>query len=96
VQYRVSLSQLQKNGEFNSAVEAYDRLIGTSKEQLQMALLHNQHYQHAIDIYPIVQPLLNAMFVQADILESTKNLQKAERLRKEALELSQKHLSQST
>ena len=58
--------------------------------------MHNAHFpEYPVDIVTIVQPLVNAMFVYADILESIKDLQQAEGLRKEALSLSQKHLLRS-
>ena len=86
-------AELFKNkGDLDSARKEYDRLISVSKEQLRTALLHNQHYESPVEIPLIVQPLVNAMFTQADIYQSMGNLQQTEKIRNEALGLSREHL----
>jgi CHAT domain-containing protein len=82
--------------EYTLGSKVYERLISINKEQLNVALMHNMHYpEHPVDIVTIVQPLLNVMSVYSDMLESMKDLQRAEDLRKEALSLSLKYLSRS-
>src|SRR3989304_6987800 len=87
---RAELSKM--SGDLDVANEWYEKLIDVSKEHLQTALLHNQHYENPIDMVTIVKPLLNAMSVLADLLQAKGNLKRAERLRDEALELSERYL----
>ncbi|GAH05140.1 unnamed protein product, partial [marine sediment metagenome] len=85
----------KSRGDLDSAVESYDRLIALSKKLLETVLLHNRYHTAPVDIIPIVGPLLNAMFTQADLWQSKGDLPKAETLRSEALAISKKHLGSS-
>lgn len=79
----------------DKARESYDELISLSKEMLQLALLHNKHHPSPVEIFPIVNSLVNAMLMQADIIQSVGVLEQAEQMRTEALEFSREHLSAS-
>lgn len=87
---RAELSKIR--GDLDSACIWYDKLIKVSNEHLSIALLHNQHHENPVEIPPIVQPLINALFVQADILDAKGDPDAAEKLRNDAQELSKKQL----
>jgi CHAT domain-containing protein/tetratricopeptide (TPR) repeat protein len=86
---------LKNKGDLDSARVWYDRLIAASYEYLRLALLHNQYHEYSVEITPIVQPLLNALLVQADILQSKGDLPESEKLRNDAVKLSKEHLGAS-
>ncbi len=89
-------AELSKNkGDLDSARIWYDRLIAASYEHLQLALLHNRHHEYPVEINTIVQPLLNALLVQADILQAKGDLPASEKLRNYALKLSKEHMGAS-
>lgn len=89
-------AELSKNKrDLDSARIWYDRLIAANYKHLQLALLHNRHYENPIEINTIVQPLLNALLVQADILQAKGDLPTSEKLRNDALDLSKEHLCTS-
>lgn len=85
----------KNKGDLGAALVAYEQLIVTLQQQLELAELNNQHYPDSpFDILPIVHPLLNAMLVQADVFEALGDLEKAEKAREEAMRISEKYLSQ--
>ena len=87
-------SDAYKNqGDLASANTAFDELIASLKEQLRVARTNNAHYPDSpFDLPTIVDPLLNAMLTQADVCETLANWEKAESLRKTALEISEQYL----
>ena len=87
---RAELSKIR--GDLDSASTWYDKLIVVSYEHLTIALLHNQHHENPVEIHSIVQPLINALFVHADIIEAKGDPDAAEKLRNDALIFSKKHL----
>jgi len=90
-------AELTKNsGDLDSALKLYEELIAVGNEELRIALLHNRHYEYPIDISYIVRPLLNSMLTLADLWEAKGgDIQQAEILQNEALELASKHLGAS-
>lgn len=80
------------SGEYDSAKILYEKLINANYEYLQLALLHNRHHAYPVEIIPIVQPLLNALLVQADILQAKGDLLASEKSRNKAIELSKEHM----
>lgn len=93
----LSSSERYKNqGELDAALVAYGQLIANHKQQLELEELNNLHHPDSpFDILLTVNPLLNAMLVQADVFEAVGNLENAEKAREEARRLSEKYLSQS-
>jgi len=87
---RAELSKIR--GDLDSACIWYDKLIEVSYEHLSIALLHNQHHENPVEIPPMVQPLINALFILADILDAKGDPDAAEKLRNDAQELSKKQL----
>jgi len=86
--------EYKNQGNLDAAIAAYDELITVLSQQLELVLLNNSHYPDSpFDIPPIVDPLLNAMTVQADLFEVVGNFEKAEELREKAISLSAEHLS---
>ena len=83
-------SDAYKNqGDLASARTAFDELIAILNEQLRVAQTNNAHYPDSpFDLPPIAGPLLNAMLTQADVCEALADWEKAEALRKAALEIS--------
>ena len=87
--------QYKNKGDLSAAIVAYEQLTATLKQQFELAELNNLHYPDSpFDILPIVNPLLNAMLVKADVFEAEGDLEKAEEAREEAMRISEKYLSQ--
>lgn len=86
----------KNQGELDAALVAYEQLITTLRRQLELAELNNLHYTDSpFDIPPILDPLLNAMLVQADVFEAVGNLEKGEELREQTILLSKRYHSQT-
>ncbi|MFZ3168609.1 MAG: CHAT domain-containing tetratricopeptide repeat protein [Candidatus Methanoperedens sp.] len=87
---------LSKNkGDLDSARIWYDRLIAVSYEYLQLALLHNRYHEYPVEITSIVQPLLDTLLIQADILQAKGDIPTSEKLWADAQKLSKEHLGSS-
>lgn len=87
--------QYKNEGDLDSALTAYERLIDTLNEQIKLARLNNEHYPDTpLDVTLIVNPMLDAMMTLADVVETTGDIEKAEELREKAIALSEEHLSQ--
>jgi CHAT domain-containing protein len=86
---------LKNQGDLDAAIAAYDELIAVLRQLLELTLLNNARYPDSpFDVPPTVEPLLNAMLVQADVFEAAGNLKRAEERREQALTLSREHLTQ--
>jgi CHAT domain-containing protein len=87
---------LKNQGNLPAARQAYDQLISVLKQQLQIVLLNNQHYPDSpYDLPPILEPLLNAMQIQADLCDALADWERAEALREESLALADQYLPAS-
>ncbi|UCD57689.1 MAG: CHAT domain-containing protein [Candidatus Hydrogenedentota bacterium] len=84
------------SGDYETARPIYDDYIAKSKAYLQAALdFNNQFPESPYDIVPIAQPLVNAMMVQADVVQAIGDREAAKVLRKEAIEISRAHLDRT-
>ncbi len=103
----LDLSQLQKkvgdlffraeatkaSGDYGPAHSAYQKYITSSRAFLQAALDFNTKVPDSpFEISSIAQPLVNALMVDADIVQSMGDRKAAEAFRKEALAVSRTHL----
>ncbi len=84
----------RSKGDLKSASQSYERLTTIGKNYIKLALLHNKFYSDtAVDIIPIVYPLLQNMLLHSDILQSMNNVKGAEKLRDEVKDICKQHLS---
>jgi CHAT domain-containing protein len=84
---------MKASGDYGAAQSVYQAYITDTRIYLQAALDFNKQFPDSPqEIPPIAQPLVNALMVDADILQSMGDRTTAESLRKEALEVSRIHL----
>jgi CHAT domain-containing protein len=81
-------------GNYRATQPVYQEFITESRIYLQAVLDFNQQFPDELpqETPPIAQPLVNALMVYADIVQSMGDRTTAESLRKEALEVSRIHL----
>ena len=80
-------------GDYGPAHSAYQKYITSSRAFLQATLDFNiQVPDSPFEISSIAQPLVNALMVDADIVQSMGDRKSAEAFRKEALEISRIHM----
>ena len=82
---------LKNRGDLNAATQAYDQLIATEKQNLDATLAFNENNPNPAEISPVVQRLLNALFIQADVVQARGNPTNAETLRNEAQALAREY-----
>lgn len=81
------------SGDYGAAHSAYQAYIEESRTYLQSALDFTKQFPDLPQgIPPIAQPLVNALMVDADIVQTLGDRAAAEGLRKEALEISRVYL----
>ena len=84
------------SGYYESARPIYEDYIDRSRDYLQAALEFNRRFPESTwDISPIVQPLVNAMLVLADLLQALNDRDSANTLRRDAKKLLATHLGRS-
>ena len=87
---------VKASGDYESARPIYEDYVLKSKAYLQAALEFNRKFPKSTwDISPIVQPLVNATLVLADLVQALNDRESANALRWEAKELSVAHLGSS-
>ncbi len=80
-------------GDYTAAHAIYEEYIVNTRIYLRANLDYNSQFpESSSDILPIVRPLVNALMVDADIVQALGNRAAAEALRQEALEISRKYL----
>jgi tetratricopeptide (TPR) repeat protein len=85
---------LKNQGDLDASVASYEELIAVLRQRLDLTLLNNRRYPDSpLDVPSIVDPMVTAMLVQADVFEAAGNLERAEERREQALSLSRKHLT---
>jgi CHAT domain-containing protein/tetratricopeptide (TPR) repeat protein len=85
---------LKNQGDLDASVPSYEELIAVLRQRLDLTLLNNRRYPDSpLDVPSIVDPMVTAMLVQADVFEAAGNLERAEERREQALSLSRKHLT---
>ncbi len=82
-------------GDLESARTLFEKQINAGQEHVQVAELHNKYYGPPVDITPIVHPIINTLFMLADIMDALGNLPKANERRQEALKLSEQYLAKA-
>lgn len=86
--------ETKASGDYGAAQSVYQTYIADSRTYLQAALDFTKQFPDLPqEIPPIAQPLVNALMVDADIVQALGDRRAAEVLRKEALEISRVHLS---
>jgi CHAT domain-containing protein len=91
--YLIEAERAKSAGDLKSAKEWYEKHIAVGKEHVQIAEFHNQHYKPPVDIVPIVQPIINTLFMLGDVLDALEDLPQANKLREEAVKLSEQYLT---
>jgi len=91
----IEADQANRSGDLMRAKSCYERQIQKGNECLALAKLHNEHYAPPMEIEPIVQPMVNALLMLADTLQSLGHLKEANQKRDEAIKLSNTYLSPS-
>ncbi len=83
-------------GDLQAASDIYEQLISVCRKQITLAELNNRLYPESpYEIKPIVNPLLDAILVQADLFELLGDRRKAESQREEAMRISEQYLLQT-
>lgn len=84
------------SGDYDTARSIYEAYVSKSTAYLHEALDFNRKFPESPwDIKPIVQPLVNALLVLADLVQALGNREVAKTLRQNAMELSEAHLGSS-
>ena len=84
------------SGDYETARPIYEDYVAKSLAYLQASLKFNRKFpESAWDIPPIVQPLVNALLVLADLVQALGDREAANTLRQEAMDLSESHLGSS-
>lgn len=84
------------SGDYELARPIYEDYVAKSLAYLQAALKFNRKFSESPwDIRPIVQPLVNALLVLADLVQALGDREAANILRQEAVDLSEAHLGSS-
>ena len=84
---------MKASGDYGAAQSVYQAYITDSRIYLQAALDFNKQFPDLPQEIPLIaQPLVNALMVDADIVQSLGDRTAAESLRTEALEVSRIHL----
>ena len=91
--YLIEAEKAKSAGDLKSAQIWFEKHISVGKEHVQIVELHNKHYEPPVDITPIVQPIINTLFMLADVLDALGALPKANEQREEALKLSKQYLT---
>jgi CHAT domain-containing protein len=84
------------SGNYDTARPIYEDYVAKSLAFLQASLKFNRTFPKSpCDIRPIVQPLVNALLVLADLVQAVGDREAANILRQEAVDLSEAHLGSS-
>ena len=84
------------SGDYETARPIYEDYVAKSLAYLQASLKFNRKFPESPwDIPPIVQPLVNALLVLADLVQALGDRKAAGILRQEAVDLSEAHLGSS-
>ncbi|MEJ2284778.1 MAG: CHAT domain-containing protein [Desulfobacterales bacterium] len=84
------------SGDYELARPIYEDYVSRSLAYLQVALKFNRKFSESPwDIRPIVQPLVNALLVLADMVQALGDSEAASTLRREAVDFSEAHLGSS-
>lgn len=84
------------SGDYELARPIYEDYVSRSLAYLQVALKFNRKFSESPwDIRPIVQPLVNALLVLADMVQALGDSEAANTLRREAVDFSEAHLGSS-
>jgi CHAT domain-containing protein len=89
----INAEQLKLGGDFGAAHAAYQRYIAQSRVYLKATIDFNARFPGPpLTLPEIVQPLINALMVDADIVQALGDRVAAGHLRDEALQVSSTHL----
>lgn len=92
----VQSEQYKNAGNLVATQAAYDQLIAITSQQLELERLNNLHYPDSpFELSSTVNTLLNFLLMQADVLETLREFDRAEELRTKAAALSKEYLSPS-
>ena len=84
----------EKLGQLDAAITSKAELISVLQRQLELEALNNKYYPDSpFDSRPTVNILVDTMLRQADILEASGDRNQSEKIRAEAMQLSDKYLS---
>lgn len=86
--------RLRRQGNLEAAVDSYQRLIDTIREELAVAEAHNARFEPPYEIDSIVGPLVNAITSQADVLHSLGLRGQAAERRTEAIDLARRYFGE--
>ena len=93
----IQSDEYKNKGNLNGALGAYNELINTLQKQLELEEENNAQYPESpFEISSTVISMLNAVWTQSDIVEAMGDLEKAENLRNETMNLSIKYLGPSS
>jgi CHAT domain-containing protein len=92
----IEADRLKQLGDPAIAQPAYDRLIESLKLQLAETKSLNADFPAAtlIDLVAVVNPLVDALLIQADLQEAQGRRDESRRLREEAAAITQEHLNE--
>jgi CHAT domain-containing protein len=89
----INAEQLKLSGDFEAANVAYKKYIAQSRAHLKATVDFNARFPGPpLTLPEIVKPLVNALMVDADIVQTLGDRAAAELLRQEALQVSRTHL----
>ena len=83
--------EVRRAGDLDTAIALTREQVGVTREHLELAELHNRLHPDPLDIDPIAGPLINALTDLADFLQVTGDVDQAESMRKEAIDLAHKY-----
>ncbi len=84
----------KRAGNLDQAIRIQEELIEVNRRHLELAQLHNRHYEPPFETGPIAQPLINALTTQADYLQSMGQPDQARTHRDEALRLAKDYFGE--